>query len=284
MISPVNEKYSIENEAFSIQYLNFYGKFNMTKSHHHSYYEIFYLLGGERTYLINNIEYKAQKGDLVIINPHDPHYTTSTDVPNFERIVVYFEPEFILPQCEELADTLFPLAQGSQLIKFPLKDQLAIEQIIRELFSECSQQESGFEPCVKSTLSLLLIRIYRLLNQENRDLHDHTHPMFEKIQEITSYIKRHYYDDIKLEDIAKDFYISPSYLSRIFKKLTGFGFREYLVEIRMNEAKKQLRETQEKTLTIADNVGFSTLSHFNTTFKKLVGVTPIQYRKRSGER
>ncbi|MFC0560329.1 AraC family transcriptional regulator [Halalkalibacter alkalisediminis] len=280
-MTTVNEKYSIENESFSIQYLNLKGKFNMAKSHHHSYYEIFYLLEGERTYLINNKEYKAQKGDLVIINPHDSHHTTSTDVPNFERIVIYFKPEFILPQCEELADTLFPLAQGSQLLRFPLKDQQAIDQIIREILAECSQQESGYEPCVKSTLTLLLVRIYRLLNQADQDIQDHTHPMFDKIQEITSYIKRHYHDDIKLEDIAKNFYISSSYLSRTFKKVTGFGFREYLMEIRLNEAKKRLRETQEKTLTIAEQVGFSNASHFNMAFKKLVGVTPIQYRKKS---
>lgn len=253
----------------------------MTQSHNHSYYEIFYLLQGERNFLINNREYKLQKGDLVIINPHDPHRTFSSGVPGFERMLIYFKPEFILPQCGELAHSLFPLAQSSRMLRFPLKEQFAIEQIIRNLFAECSEQNTGYKPCVRSTLTLLLIRIHRNLHLHNRQPHDQTHPMYEKIWEIISYLKRHYHDDITLNQIAKQYYISPAYLSRTFKKITGLSFRKYLMEIRMEEAKKLLSETQEKALIIAEYVGFSNISHFNMTFKKTVGVTPLQYRKRT---
>jgi YesN/AraC family two-component response regulator len=131
---------------------------------------------------------------------------------------------------------------------------------------------------VKSSLVRLLIRIRRQGLQETDKLQPFNHPMHEKVSEIAAYLNRNYSEDITLEQISKQFYISPSYLSRIFKKLTGFHFREYLLVVRVKEAQKLLRESQEKVVNIAQSVGFEHVSHFNTTFKKFVGLSPLKYR------
>ncbi|WP_231686964.1 AraC family transcriptional regulator [Bacillus sp. JCM 19034] len=105
------------------------------------------------------------------------------------------------------------------------------------------------------------------------------HPLQQKITEIASYIKEHYDEHVTLDKIAKSFYISPSYLSRSFKMLTGFTFKDYVQAIRIREAKRLLRETNMPIGRVAELVGFPYPANFNVLFKKQTGMTPLAYRK-----
>ncbi|MOA03991.1 Bifunctional transcriptional activator/DNA repair enzyme AdaA [compost metagenome] len=87
------------------------------------------------------------------------------------------------------------------------------------------------------------------------------HPMHQKISEIALYMNRSYEKPITLEQVSKQFYISPSHLSRVFKRLTGFQFREYLQVVRIREAQKLLETTSDPVQLIAESV------------------TPLRYRK-----
>ncbi|WP_426448220.1 AraC family transcriptional regulator [Paenibacillus sp. S-38] len=280
-----SQKYTLENEAFAIQYMNYKGYFKMPRDHLHSYYEIFYLLEGERVYFINDTVYTAQQGDLVIVNPYDLHHTSSSDVPGFERMLVNFTPEFALPLFAGSSSEPLPFAQGSKLLRLPLKEQAAAEGLIRQMYAECAEAQPGYETCVKAALAQLLVRIHREFLRESRcpSPTEYTHPMHEKISEVAAYLTRHYHEELTLEGVAARFFISPSYLSRIFKKITGYHFREYLLQVRVKEAQRRLRDTRDKTITIAEQTGFRHISHFNTTFKKIVGLPPLQYRKQQQE-
>ncbi|MCZ8518496.1 MULTISPECIES: helix-turn-helix domain-containing protein [Paenibacillus] len=281
-----SQKYTLEDESFAIQYMNYKGYYAMPRRHLHSYYEIFYLLGGERVYFINDTVYTARQGDLVIVNPHDLHHTSSSDVPGFERMLINFTPEFALPlYAAGTASELLPFAQGSKLLRLPLKEQTAVEGLIRQMYTECAEAQAGHETCVKAALAQLLVRIHRDYLRESLSPSppQYTHPMHGKISEIAAYLARHYYEELTLDGVASRFFISPSYLSRVFKKITGYHFREYLLQIRVKEAQRRLRETRDKTISIAEQTGFRHISHFNTTFKKIVGLPPLQYRKHQQE-
>ncbi len=271
----IDNRFSIE-DSFSIQHLYMKGQHNMGQSHQHSYYELFYLLDGERVYYINNKAYTVKKGDLVIIHPKDLHHTKSANVPLYERILIYFKPDFI---SSLTATDAFPFHHSSMLLRLPLKEHGPINKAIGDIYTECREQKTGFETCVKLNLTLLLINLQRHLLLNNQNPCEQSHPMYEKMTEITSYMSKNFHKEISLESISKKFFISPSYLSRTFKKITGHHFSEYLQQVRIKEAKKYLSETQEKMAIVADKVGFRHLSHFNTTFKKMEGMTPRQYRK-----
>lgn len=81
------------------------------------------------------------------------------------------------------------------------------------------------------------------------------------------------------EDIANHVYLNPDYLTRIFKKETGLSISDYLMQQRIEYAKKLLRTTDQSVSEIALTSGYSNLSYFSTTFKKMAGTTPVEYRK-----
>ncbi|KRG08909.1 helix-turn-helix transcriptional regulator [Lederbergia galactosidilytica] len=278
MVDNFGPKYYLENESFSLQFMYRKGYSAMSTPHAHAFYELYYLRKGERVYFINGKVYTVKSGDIIVINPHDVHRTTSSSVPEFERILINFTHDFLESGILSSDLPLLPFQHGSQLIRFPVKEQPNTEQLIFEMLRECKKKQPGYTFYVKALLTKLLIQIYR---QSFQAPPENEHPMYEKISEIATYLHQHYLEELTLKKIAGQFYISPSYLSRTFKKVTGFYFSEYVQAVRMREARRQLIESDEKVLTIAGNVGFHSIAHFNKTFKKMTGVSPIQFRKQN---
>ncbi len=96
--------------------------------------------------------------------------------------------------------------------------------------------------------------------------------------QMMSFITSNYHENISLSDIADDLYLNSNYLSQIFKKETGITFSRYLTDLRIGKAKKLLEQSNFSINEIAMKVGFNDYFYFLKIFKKVVGVTPSQYR------
>ncbi|GIQ68901.1 response regulator [Xylanibacillus composti] len=99
------------------------------------------------------------------------------------------------------------------------------------------------------------------------------------IREIARYIDTHYSQEITLQDISSHFYLSREYISRKFKQETGENISEYIGRVRMEHAKLLLKNPALKVAQIAEMVGYTDEKYFSKVFRKLVGVSPNQYRK-----
>ena len=99
------------------------------------------------------------------------------------------------------------------------------------------------------------------------------------VSHAVDYIRKHFQEDISRDDVAAAVYVTSSYLSRIFRTETGMKITDYLTRCRIEEAKKLLSTTDHSVSDIAVESGFESFSYFSTVFKKVVGVTPVQYRK-----
>lgn len=98
-------------------------------------------------------------------------------------------------------------------------------------------------------------------------------------KEILTYIKANYnLYELTLEKIAVDFQLSVSYLSRFIKDQTGVTFTQYVQDIRIAHVKKQLKETDQSIKQIVTGVGYKDVANFTRKFKKIIGITPGQYR------
>lgn len=98
------------------------------------------------------------------------------------------------------------------------------------------------------------------------------------IEKIKKYIDGHYRENIYLKGIAANFDMNPVYLGQLFRKTYGVYFNEYLLSLRIEEAKRLLRQTKKRMYEIADLVGFQNADYFATQFEKLENMTPTDYR------
>ncbi|MBD0379013.1 response regulator transcription factor [Paenibacillus sedimenti] len=99
------------------------------------------------------------------------------------------------------------------------------------------------------------------------------------IEQVRQFIASNLSRDITLSDAASSVHLNPSYLSQLFKQQTGGKFVDYVIEMRMEEAKKLLLKTSLRVSEIAERLGYSDISYFSNTFKKLSGCSPLEYRK-----
>lgn len=137
--------------------------------------------------------------------------------------------------------------------------------------SELSQMNSVDEICrwVVKVLDTFMDTVYEVKKVRNA----------KSLGEALKYIRENYYKNITLEDVARSVYISPYYLSHLFKEELNITFLEYLTMVRMEEAKELLKDTSLSIVAIASQVGYEDASYFSKVFKKYVGISPSQYRK-----
>ncbi len=104
----------------------------------------------------------------------------------------------------------------------------------------------------------------------------------EMIKDVQGYIERHYQEDITVGMLAKEYHFSEKYFGKIFKKITGKNFVDYLNEVRIENAKILLQAGLDIE-TVCMQVGFGTRRYFNEKFTSFIGVTPGKYRKNQME-
>lgn len=98
------------------------------------------------------------------------------------------------------------------------------------------------------------------------------------VDKINAYIHEHYQEDITRNEIAGEFFLTPSYLAKLYKKKTGVNIKDYINEYRIEKARELLRNGNNNVSDVAEKVGFDNFSYFSTLFKKITGVSPKDYK------
>ena len=96
---------------------------------------------------------------------------------------------------------------------------------------------------------------------------------------VYTYVEENFDRPLKLEDVASHFHLNKCYFCSVLKKEMGKTFSQIVNEVRINKSKQLLKGSNLSTLEIALSVGFNNQNYFNMTFKKLTGMTPLQYRR-----
>lgn len=122
-------------------------------------------------------------------------------------------------------------------------------------------------------------RVVRLIET---GIHSRQIQMNLPVRTIRQYMKLHYAESLSLEDMAELVHMTPTYISGLFKKETGRTFSADLLEIRMAEAKKLLRDPAKNITEIAGAVGYTDSRYFSKMFTRTVGITPKEYRRLHG--
>ncbi|WP_010277279.1 helix-turn-helix transcriptional regulator [Paenibacillus senegalensis] len=263
--------------SFFMEHMERKGHYTMQKNHFHPYYEIYYLLKGERFYFIKDRTYPITKGGLVFIGKYDLHKTADTGVADHERILIQFDDSFLASFTDPLL--LAPFHKPSKRLQLTAQEQSRVETLLFQMLKEYENKLPGWKTYLQASLAKLLIGNERLFQEESSMNFEYASPLHRKISEIVEYINVNYGEEITLSSLSRSFYISPYYLSRKFKEVTGFSFVEYVNSVRIKEAQTLLRQTDEQIIRIAELTGFDNISHFGRVFKQMLKISPMEYRK-----
>ena len=164
------------------------------------------------------------------------------------------------------------------VISIPEKRRDYIESLLEKLLFENEGQDPLSPGFVSVALAELMLFITRCKNYEENvikeiDVNNRI------MQEVATYIYNHYSERLILEDVAKKFNLSRSYLSKKFKSVTGFGFKEYIINVRIQHACELLLNTNKSITDIAFECGFNDSNYFGDAFRRTKGISPNKYRK-----
>ncbi|MGG1519168.1 response regulator [Paenibacillus oryzisoli] len=99
------------------------------------------------------------------------------------------------------------------------------------------------------------------------------------VEVALQYIRTHYHDDLSLEKVASIVYLNPVYFSQLFKQKTGHGFKEFVINLRLEQAKQLLLNPKLKLADVAERIGYQDMRHFSQVFRKKFGFTPSEFRQ-----
>lgn len=141
-------------------------------------------------------------------------------------------------------------------------------ETFRDIANRCSSIDQLFE-----YLSSMVGESLQAIIEDNKQME--TKP----IRIVKQHIQQNFMNSISLEEVSNLVGFNPTYFSSLFKRVSGSNFVDYLSEVRMNNAKELLRETNLSIATICEKVGYSDLKHFTKSFKKYTGLKPNEFRK-----
>lgn len=268
---PDGKKFHIE--TFYKAYSN-----GMEQSHAHDFYEIYYLLDGKRRYFINDAIYDAAPFDVILVNKGDVHLSQSPKSSEYRYCVITLSDEFLDGLGAEFDKDLLLKIFGDRKLHIPTSMQSSFNMLIHKAESKINNDDIYSEYFAKLHILELLIMLNKLAANSTYPIIDNS--IYDsRISDVCRYICQYYNEPITLNQMANIAYMSPSYFSKKFKRVTGFSFKEYLNNIRIKTAINILTETKYSIAEVASYCGYHDSNYFGDVFKKIVGVSPNQYRK-----
>lgn len=267
----------IPNEGLPFKVFLFEGENGnyVREKHWHTSIEIFAVMEGSLDFFVNKEEYPLKAGEQIIINSNELH---SIHAVEKNKTVVLQIP---LKQFENYFT-------AQRYIRFRGQEELVdkkLASLLRKLYHVYSEQKIGYEFRTISIfyeIMYILVKDYRVTETREKDIR-HSRRL-DALSKITTYMREHYREELKLSDVAATFGYSDAYLSRMFQKYAKINYKTYLQDIRMAYAYRDLLNTDHTISQIALDNGFCSSRGFSGEFQKRYGLLPSEMRKQINEK
>lgn len=269
----------MRSKDFEIYY---YNDRNLTpvKSHTHNYYEFYFFLNGSVSIWIEDTAYPLKTGDMILIPPHVHHHPDILDptIP-YQRFIFWISEDYCNDLMAISPDYVYLMQHAKitheyiyhyDVIGFNTL-QAKIFQLIEELHFDRYGRDVKISLCVKDLIFHL-----------NRTIYEREHPNTPReeqslYQNLITYIEGHLEDELTLERLAHEFYVSKYYIAHIFKANFGLSIHQYILKKRLAMCRDAIlshTEISEAFLLC----GFKDYSSFYRAFKKEYGMSPREYK------
>ena len=267
----------IPNEGLPFKVFLFEGENGnyVREKHWHTSIEIFAVMEGSLDFFVNKEEYPLKAGEQIIINSNELH---SIHAVEKNKTVVLQIP---LKQFENYFT-------AQRYIRFRGQEELVDKKLVsllRKLYHVYSERKIGYEFRTISIfyeIMYILVKDYRVTETREKDIR-HSRRL-DALSKITTYMREHYREELKLSDVAATFGYSDAYLSRMFQKYAKINYKTYLQDIRMAYAYRDLLNTDHTISQIALDNGFCSSRGFSGEFQKRYGLLPSEMRKQINEK
>lgn len=249
------------------------------KNHSHDFPSLVYVLSGSAAYNFDDKEYKVNTGDLLVINPGVVHGRTLSDGEEINEFHIGFcniqiegmKKDFIIPE-----DT-------SPVVSLK-KTNKEFFKCCGDILVEQKNGEPGGQLMLKSYVMRLIVLLLKELStgnstEEEPPINFESYDKTKVVAAIANFINNNYSQDISLNRISRNMYLSPVYISKIFKEEIGESPINYLIKVRLSKAAELLEKGSISIKNVARQVGYSDAYYFSKLFKKYYGVPPSKYSK-----
>jgi AraC family transcriptional regulator len=221
---------------------------------------------------------RVKKGSMFLTAagaPYDFQYRTVSPEP-YEVVLVFLS----VPLFDEALQEVF----GANAKNARLRDMSGFEDphivpLLEQLREEAGRTNASrmFVRGIAQALAIHLARNYTAITETARG-ETSSLPGF-KLRRVTDWMAEHLDEEFSLPRLAEQAGMSEFHFNRLFKRATGVPPSQYQIKLRMDAARRLLRETKNSVITIANEVGYSNPSHFAQLFRKETGLAPTDYRR-----
>lgn len=246
------------------------GYCKMPRVHYHNKHEFYFLEKGQTKFFVDTEIFILEPGDMIFVPANTLHRTENLETESNCRSILYFNDSDFENELTPFIEKL----KTRRLIKIHYKKMHHIEKILSDIAMEEETQNDGYFQMQKLYMKQLLIMIERYCTD---NVENSLSSSYKVAENISKYIRENYNEDLSLANLSVEFSMTPTYLSRFFKKSTGISLNEYINIVRIKEAENLLKNSDMAITEVAFACGFNDSNYFSSVFKKAKGITPKKF-------
>lgn len=248
--------------------------------------EISMIVDGNGFHRVLNQTIPCKEGDVCIISANVPHgyFTSDSEAPMTVKKIFFDPKDWFSPEISTVGEPryCYGVFSDNAILAYAMlntRTYTETDLLFSGIMEEIVRQQNEWRDAVGAYLAQLLIKISRYINGAIKNIPCAPSKDWNTVLSTVRIIMGSFDDpDLTLETIANSLYISKSHLSRLFRKLIGESFSEYLRRIRIDQACRLLRETKLNMEDVVARCGLRDMQSFYHNFHTLMQVTPHQYR------
>ena len=255
-------------------------EFRQTTGMTKDYFEVGYIISGAQKVITSTKTYDAVAGMVGITHPYIYHKLITTSDEPYECILIRFTTAFVEPLIQIVGRTIVDKLEAQTIFSFAPASQEKICRMFLEMEEEFKKEHPYRELILQGMLFRLIFTIYEEKLSVSTVV-TNCKPLTPPIMDAIVYIEENFMENPSVEEVAKVAGFSTAYFSRVFSSQMGKSYSEYLDGIKIKYAQILLTQTKKTIMEIAEETGYCHGNYLNSQFKKKVGMTPGQYRKRT---